>query len=79
MINNNHEHNHLLLIHVDFACMVAIRGFAGPRRIPQRSANSKISGNTFLDRPTKPLGRKVSNIKILIRKMKLLEASFMYV
>ena len=75
MINSKLEHKYLFLIDVDCACMVPIRGSAGPRSIPQRSANFKMSGNTFLGRPAKHLGSKVSNIWILIRKMKLPKAS----
>lgn len=75
MINSEHEHKYLYLIHVDFACMVPIRGFAGPRKIPQGFANFRTSSNTFLGRPAKPLGNKVSNIWIQIRKMKLPKAS----
>jgi len=55
--------------------MVPIRGSAEPRRIPERFANFKMSGNTFLGRPTKPLGSKVYNVWILIRKMKIPKAS----
>ena len=55
--------------------MLPIRGSPRPRRLPQRSANFKIYGNTFLGRPTKLLGSQVANIWILIRKMKLPKAS----
>lgn len=75
MINSKHEHKYLFLIHVDFACMVPIRGSARPRRIPQQSANFRMSGNNFLGMPTKPQGTKVSKVCILIRKMKLPKAS----
>ena len=75
MVNSKHEHKYLLLIHVDFACMVPIRGSARPRRIPQQSTNFRMSDKTFLGTPTKPQGSKVSNVWILIRKMKLPKAS----
>jgi len=75
MINGKYEHKYLFLIDVDFACMVPIRVSAGPRRIPQQSANFKMSGNTFLGRPNKPLGSKVSNIWLLLTKMKFPKAN----